>query len=283
MRVFISWSGEPSHAVALALRVWFPSVIQSIEPYVSSEDIEKGAPWFAEIAQELNDTAFGVICVSRANAGSRWLNFEAGALFKSVQNIKSRVSPFLIDLKATDLVGPLAQLQTTEPNRDDVIRLVKMFDSQSEPRIGAARVEAAIEKWWPDLEKQLEAARKSAETQAKPERRSHEDMLEEILEISRGLQRQALRTLAPENLDDTSYTAYRAVREPDRTEAIHKDIWSALDRARDRGRISRPPGTVSVGNTIQVEVADPIPDDVMDILNVIATRWGLPIEVIVTD
>jgi hypothetical protein len=191
MKVFISWSGEPSRSVAVALREWLPSVIQSIQPYVSLEDIEKGAPWFAEISQELNDTAFAIICVTRANADSRWLNFEAGALFKSVKNINSRVSPFLIDLKNTELVGPLAQLQTTEPKRDDISRLVGLFDAHSEQQIGAARVEAAMEKWWPDLDKQLEAARRNAATHAQPEHRDPQDILEEILEITRSLQRRS--------------------------------------------------------------------------------------------
>ncbi|MCX5899546.1 MAG: hypothetical protein NTX06_02220 [Proteobacteria bacterium] len=53
MKIFISWSGEVSHSVALALRDWLPSVIQSIEPFVSSEDIDRGARWATEIGSKL--------------------------------------------------------------------------------------------------------------------------------------------------------------------------------------------------------------------------------------
>ena len=84
MKVFISWSGEKSHKIANILREWMPCVIQSIKPYVSSKDIDKGARWSTDIAKELEDSYFGIICVTKSNINAPWINFEAGALSKAV-------------------------------------------------------------------------------------------------------------------------------------------------------------------------------------------------------
>lgn len=78
MKVFISWSGNISLKVALVFRDWLPSVIQSIEPYVSSEDIDKGARWSTDIAKELENSTFGILCVTKENLEAPWLSFEAG-------------------------------------------------------------------------------------------------------------------------------------------------------------------------------------------------------------
>ena len=97
MKVFISWSGNKSHKVAMIFREWLPSVIQSLEPYVSSEDIDKGARWSSDIAKELEDSTFGILCVTKDNLHAPWLSFEAGALSKTMD--KSFVTPFLFDIK----------------------------------------------------------------------------------------------------------------------------------------------------------------------------------------
>src|SRR5690242_18454859 len=94
--VFISWSGTASHRVALLLYKWLPRFIQSIDPFLSSEDIRKGARWFTEISNELQQINFGIICITRDNLEASWLLFEGGALSKSLGH--SQVTPLLINV-----------------------------------------------------------------------------------------------------------------------------------------------------------------------------------------
>jgi len=84
MRVFLGWSGYISHKVALAFHDWLPKVIQAVKPFMSSEDMAKGARWSGEIAKELQSSSFGVIFVTPENVTSPWINFEAGALSREI-------------------------------------------------------------------------------------------------------------------------------------------------------------------------------------------------------
>lgn len=118
MKVFISWPGEKSLAVAKVLHDWLPTVINSVEPWISSEGLRAGLKWNQQLEKELNGTNFGIIVATPRNQRAQWLNFEAGALSKKVGGAESRVAPLLIDFeKATDLVGPLASYQATMPRK----------------------------------------------------------------------------------------------------------------------------------------------------------------------
>ena len=96
MKVFISWSGEQSRQVALALRAWLPQALQAASPYMSEKEHEAGALWDRLLSTALEESDFGVICVTPSNLESRWLNFEAGALSKAVD--QARVVPLLFNL-----------------------------------------------------------------------------------------------------------------------------------------------------------------------------------------
>ena len=111
MKVFLSWSGNLSLKITLALRDWLPSVIQAVKPYVSSEDIDKGTRWSTDIAKELESSSYGILCITSANMEAPWVNFEAGALSKAID--KSDVAPFLFNVKRSEVQGPLLQFQST--------------------------------------------------------------------------------------------------------------------------------------------------------------------------
>ena len=126
MKVFISWSGKTSLGVAQQLREWLPCVINSLEPYVSSEDIDKGARWSTDIAKELEDSTFGILCVTKDNLEASWLSFEAGALSKTME--KAFVTPFLFDIKRSEVQGPILQFQSTVFEKEDIKKMVKTLN-----------------------------------------------------------------------------------------------------------------------------------------------------------
>lgn len=190
MKVFLSWSGEKSHKVALTLRDWLPSVIQSIIPYVSSEDIDKGARWSSDIAQELENSTFGILCVTKENLDAAWLNFEAGALSKTME--KSFVCPFLFDIKRSEVKGPVLQFQSTIFDKEDIRKLVQALNTASALNgLAEDKLNKAFDVWYPELEKKLNelASLESSNIQALKEHDNLEaatsTILEEILDLSR--------------------------------------------------------------------------------------------------
>jgi hypothetical protein len=190
VKVFLSWSGTRSHKVALVFRDWLPSVIQEIVPYVSSEDIDKGARWSTDIAKELSDSTFGILCVTRENTNAPWLTFEAGALSKTMD--KSFVSPFLFDIKRSEVDGPILQFQSTIFEKEDLKKLVVTLNRACDKDgLSVERLSKAFDVWYPTLETELSKLR-----DIEPDAHEIEDgqelqtpkvqeILEEILELSR--------------------------------------------------------------------------------------------------
>ena len=186
MKVFLSWSGHKSHQVALILRDWLPSVIQSIMPYVSSEDIDKGARWSTDIAKELEDSTFGILCVTKENLDAPWLLFEAGALSKMMD--KSSVCPFIFDLKRAEVRGPILQFQSTVFEKEDVRKLLSTLNKAcGEFGLKEELLVKTFEVWWPTLNESLEALKseKSEEEKTSLDKSLRNEILEEILELSR--------------------------------------------------------------------------------------------------
>lgn len=192
LKVFISWSGPVSHKVATIFRDWLPSVIQNIEPYVSSEDIDKGARWSTDIAGELHASTYGLVCLTKDNINAPWINFEAGALGKSID--KSRVSPFLFRLQRSEVDGPILQFQSTVFEKEDVLKLLKSINQAcGQDALEDVRLERAFEVWWPELNMQLSDIQEPGNVEAASGVNDAESLandkvvrvLEEVLELTR--------------------------------------------------------------------------------------------------
>jgi len=184
-RVFLSWSGEESRQVALALRDWIPSVLQSIEPWMSDQDIDAGTRWFESISLELNRAQAGIICLTPSNVGRVWLNFEAGAIAKHVS--ESFACPYLFRVEKAQLTGPLSLFQAVKADKEGTLKLVRTLNRATQRPLEERRLDEAVDTWWPKLEKTLQAI---PEGEAPPPKRELPDMVEEILLKVRQLARE---------------------------------------------------------------------------------------------
>jgi len=183
MKVFISWSGPISKKVAEALTDWLGNVIQAAKPWMSSENIEKGARWSTDLAQQLEESKVGIICVTPDNINAPWLNFEAGALSKTLAD--SFVSPYLFGLEPTDLTGPLVQFQVTRANKEDTKRLVRTINKALEKdALPEKNLDGTFDVWWPKLLLQLEKIPMDLKDTVEHER-PERDIIEEMLGLLR--------------------------------------------------------------------------------------------------
>ena len=152
MKIFLSWSGEVSHAVAKTLDSWLPCVIQGVNTFLSS-DISKGDRWNDVLAEELKESQFGIICVTPFNLHKPWLNFEAGALSRVIE--RAHVIPFLFQVDADELEGPLSQFQSTIYEREDLRAMVRTINSHTQMPVPIDILDRTFDKWWGDLNVQL--------------------------------------------------------------------------------------------------------------------------------
>lgn len=181
MDVFISQSGTRSKKVAEALRHFLPQMINAIAPFVSTADIGAGARWGTDIAAKLEQSKFGILCLTPTNLEAMWIHFEAGALAKTVEN--THVCPYLVDVQATDLKGPLTQFQAKPATEQGTRELLHTINAAlGEQARKTDELVEAFAMWWPKLEEALNAI--SPEEPA-AKKRSGDDMLEELLELVR--------------------------------------------------------------------------------------------------
>lgn len=188
MKLFVSWSGEYSRQIAAALKRWIPAVIQSVEVFYSPEDIEKGDDWNSRLNQELEECKYGIVCLTPENVKAPWINFEAGALAKTMD---SRVSALMLGIETSDVKGPLSRFQNTRFEKEDFKKLVRSINRATDKSLDPGVLDYIFDNMWPhlrtslaDIEEQLKKHFSDDTVVTGPERKEH-DALQEMLYILR--------------------------------------------------------------------------------------------------
>ena len=225
MKVFISWSGERSRRVGELLRTWIECVIQAVEPWVSSSDIDRGALWFTQIIDELSTTTHGIICLTRDNKEKPWILFEAGALAKGLGS--SRIYTLLVDLNPEDIRDPLAQFNHTRPTEGDMFKLVSSINRGLESKgLKEGVLASAFKTYWPQFQADFSKIIADTEADVTPEKpRPQEDILSEILNSVRGIDKR-VRQIEGKAQPDNEVYLFKSAEEFRNSDAyrIAKDL-----------------------------------------------------------
>ncbi len=190
MKLFLSWSGPASRSIAKQFRKWLPMLLQHVQPYLSSADIDKGSRWSTDIANELQASNFGLIFITPDNTQAPWIMFEAGALAKAVDT--SVVAPILFNVTQAQLRdSPLVQFQLTPFEREEVKALVHLINrTATENQVPVQTLDALFDKLWPDLEAEIAAILRDA-TKSSPEPQTSRDQqansIEELVVNTRNI------------------------------------------------------------------------------------------------
>jgi hypothetical protein len=184
MKIFVSWSGERSKALAFALRDWLPLVLHYADPWLSEADIDAGTRWADAVAKQLESCNFGIICITRENLASPWILFESGALAKSLEG--SRVIPLLLDLDFREISGPLAQFQAKKVEKNGLMEIVDSINKTAAHAVPEDRYRQLFDALWNDLETKVGAIPKIS-TPTK-QTRPQSEVLEELVGAVRAIE-----------------------------------------------------------------------------------------------
>ncbi|MFM9964318.1 MAG: toll/interleukin-1 receptor domain-containing protein [Planctomycetaceae bacterium] len=155
MRVFLSFSGDVSQQVAIALHDWIRRVIRGVTPWMSHRDIAAGNVWMETLSANLRATHMGILCLTPANKESPWLHFEAGAVWRNVE--AAHVCPYLFGLGPEELTGSLREFQSHKADFEGTLKLMEAINAHPtlESPMHPTELREAIDVWWPRLESRL--------------------------------------------------------------------------------------------------------------------------------
>lgn len=181
--IFISWSGDRSRWVATGLSEWLPLVVQAAKPFISTS-MEKGTRGLEVIGEKLQQMKVGITVLTHENLLNPWINYEAGALTKTIDD-RTRLCTFLLGgLKPEDVPRPLGTFQATVANKEQTYELVRTINkSVGDTPVSDANLKMVFDKMWPDFKEKLDTMPAAGSSLAP--KRDVQDIVAEILKTVR--------------------------------------------------------------------------------------------------
>ena len=128
---------------------------------------------------------------------------------------ESYVWTYPLKLEYSDVAEPLGQFQHTKANKEDTKKLIitinKLLGEKKENNLSESQLNETFDMWWPKLENNIEEISKTIESTP---RRTEQEILEELLEITRFIAR-----TRDESLSEILTEAKRFALEVSREEA----------------------------------------------------------------
>lgn len=235
LRVFISWS-KNSRGVGKALS---DAVAEIFDPMVKtfiSQEILAGSRGLDIIDTQLNETDFGIICLTKANQSEQWINYEAGALSRQVADKRTRMGVFLIDLPGPEEVNsPLdifqCKLATFEGFTDLMVSLNELGPN---PTLQEANLTKRIDSAWPAVKKAVEVVQNGKpDVNVKPPK-SQAEKVDEMLGLVKAMEASFgdVLTISRQSLDNTEVLTHLLDRREGRLDPVkywHPSMGRAMD------------------------------------------------------
>ena len=238
VEVSVSWSGELSCQIAEVLKKWIPCIIQSVDVFFSPEDIEKGDNWDKTISSELSECKYGIICLTSDNTSAPWINFEAGAIAKSLD---SKVTALMVNIKPSDIKGPLSRYQATRFERADFFQLIESINKALDTPLDSKVLENTFNAMWDSLEAEaMDLINKFSQKGDSQNKKGHiteseeNNPLEEILQLLRkqsAILSNPQQLLPPDDMEHIQMSMYSRNREMyTENQMIFEELINVLEK-----------------------------------------------------
>jgi hypothetical protein len=167
MKIFLSWSGKRSFELSNIIYKWIRSVLPFVHPWQSDKDIMASERWTLALAQELELSSFGIICITPENVNAPWINFEAGAIGKFLNN---RVLPLLLDIEYCDLSEPFQQFQSVKTEKKGLHKLITSIyrHANHDEKTSVNNITQRFNNSWPKIESKLNHISKICSSSLQP-------------------------------------------------------------------------------------------------------------------